>query len=107
MVYFEPSALEKLRQLHSEIVDEGVFFRLAVAGGGCSGFQYVFAFDNELAEDDIDCSAIDLPIRIDSMSMQYLDNATVKYVEDFEGSYFTVDNPVASTTCSCGSSFSV
>lgn len=107
MINIEPIALEKLKELHSDIKDPSVFFRLAVQGGGCHGFQYQFAFDNEIADDDFDCSVNSLPVQIDSMSMQYLHGATVKYFEDAIGSYFTVDNPTAVSSCSCGSSFGV
>lgn len=107
MITFDTDALLKLKELYTDINDDKAFFRLAVQGGGCSGFQYVFCFDNEIAEDDMDFSTDSLPFKVDSMSLQYLQNATVKYFDDIKGSYFTVDNPVATTNCSCGSSFGV
>jgi iron-sulfur cluster insertion protein len=107
MIKIEPIALEKLKELLADINDPKAFFRLAVQGGGCSGFQYVFCFDDEIAEDDMDFTTDNLPVKVDSMSFQYLQDATVKYFEDFQGSYFTVDNPVATSSCGCGNSFSV
>jgi iron-sulfur cluster insertion protein len=79
------------------------WLRISVQGGGCSGFSYVFDFEQKQEEDDFVLGKV----LVDSMSMQYLDGATVDYVEDLMGSQFTIKNPNAQTTCGCGSSFSV
>jgi iron-sulfur cluster insertion protein len=80
--------------------------RVFVQGGGCSGMQYGFTFDQGRGEDDFDVPA-SVPVVVDSMSMQYLQGATINYREDLMGSSFVIDNPQAQTTCGCGSSFSV
>jgi iron-sulfur cluster insertion protein len=77
------------------------FLRISVQGGGCSGFSYAFNFDEDKAEDDFEFDKI----LVDSMSMQYLQGATVDYVEELMGASFKVSNPNATTTCGCGSSF--
>jgi iron-sulfur cluster insertion protein len=76
-----------------------------VQGGGCSGMQYGFTFDEETNEDDFEIAAGEIKLLIDSMSMQYLNDAVIDYVEDTMGSSFTIKNPNAQTTCGCGSSF--
>jgi iron-sulfur cluster insertion protein len=79
------------------------YLRISVQGGGCSGFQYVFDFEQTKNEDDMELGRV----LIDSMSLMYLDEATVDYVEDLMGAQFVIKNPNAQTTCGCGSSFSV
>lgn len=79
------------------------YLRISVQGGGCSGFQYVFDFEQEKMEDDFELGKV----LVDSMSMMYLDEAVVDYVEDLMGSQFVIKNPNAQTTCGCGSSFSI
>lgn len=79
------------------------WLRISIQGGGCSGFNYVFDFEQKKEEDDFEFGKV----LVDSMSMQYLEGATVDYVEDLMGSQFTIKNPNAQTTCGCGSSFSV
>jgi iron-sulfur cluster insertion protein len=79
------------------------YLRIAVQGGGCSGFQYVFDFEKNKAEDDFEFGRV----LVDSMSMQYLSGATIKFEESLMGSSFVIDNPNTQTTCGCGSSFSV
>lgn len=79
------------------------YLRISVQGGGCSGFSYVFDFAQTKEEDDFEFGKV----LIDSMSMQYLQGATVDFVEDIMGSSFNIENPNAQTTCGCGSSFSV
>lgn len=107
MITLTSEAIVKLKELKEEMNDPDVFFRVFVQGGGCQGFSYSFCFDNEIAEDDTDIDADGLNVKVDSMSYQYLVGATIKYVEELSGAYFSVDNPGASSTCSCGSSFSV
>jgi iron-sulfur cluster insertion protein len=79
------------------------FLRISIQGGGCSGFNYVFDFDKNKNEDDFEVGKV----LVDSLSMQYLQGATVDYTEDIMGSSFNIENPNAQTTCGCGSSFSV
>jgi iron-sulfur cluster insertion protein len=79
------------------------WLRISIQGGGCSGFNYVFDFEQTKNEDDFEIGKV----LVDSMSAQYLDGAVVDYVEDLMGSQFTIKNPNAQTTCGCGSSFSV
>jgi iron-sulfur cluster insertion protein len=79
------------------------FLRISIQGGGCSGFNYVFDFEQEKSEDDFELGNV----LIDSMSMQYLSGATLDYEDDIMGTSFVIKNPNAQTTCGCGSSFSV
>lgn len=78
-----------------------------VQGGGCSGFQYGFTFDEEQNEDDFDFEFEGVHLLVDSMSSQYLQGAEIDYTESLSGSQFSIKNPQATTTCGCGSSFSV
>ena len=100
-------ALEKVRALISEEGNAGLKLRVYVTGGGCSGFQYGFSFDNEAADDDTLVEKEGVVVLIDPMSYQYLVGAEVDYTEGLEGSRFVVINPNASTTCGCGASFSM
>ena len=79
--------------------------RVAVAGGGCSGFQYDIAFDDQVAEDDLQVVTDGVTLLIDAMSLQYLMGAEIDYKDDLEGAQFVIKNPNATTTCGCGSSF--
>lgn len=81
--------------------------RVFVQGGGCSGFEYGFTFDDEQNEDDWEIPAGSSSVLVDSMSMQYLQSAEIDYVEDLTGARFKINNPNAVTTCGCGSSFSI
>ena len=97
-------------KVHSLVKDEGnleLKLRVFVTGGGCSGFQYGFTFDELVAEDDTAVDKHGVTLLVDSLSFQYLAGAVVDYTEGLEGSKFIVTNPNASTTCGCGSSFSV
>jgi iron-sulfur cluster insertion protein len=78
-----------------------------VQGGGCSGFQYGFTFDEEVSEDDTSMTRNGVTLLIDAMSYQYLVGAEIDYKDDLDGAQFVIKNPNASTTCGCGSSFSV
>jgi iron-sulfur cluster insertion protein len=100
-------AVAQLNKLWQEENDASLKFRVFVQGGGCSGMQYGFTFDSEQAEDDFEIACGDLAVLVDSMSMQYLQGANISYREDDWGSSFVIDNPQATTTCGCGSSFSV
>ena len=102
-----PGAVAKLEELFAEENNPNIKLRVFVQGGGCSGFQYGFTFDEEQAEDDWDFEAGTVRVLVDSMSMQYLQGADIDYQESLQGASFVINNPQATTTCGCGSSFSV
>ena len=104
---FTDSAADKVRDL---LIDEGnpdLKLRVFVQGGGCSGFQYGFTFDEEVSDDDTRINKNGVTLLVDPMSFQYLFGAEIDYKEDIEGSQFVIRNPNASTTCGCGSSFDI
>lgn len=101
------SAVNKVRSLVAEEENDSLKLRLYITGGGCSGFQYGFSFDEETAEDDTTVERDGASLVVDSMSYPYLAGSEVDYSEGLEGSRFTVNNPNAATTCGCGSSFSI
>jgi len=101
------SAVTKLQEIFTEENNPNNKLRVFVQGGGCSGFQYGFTFDEEQGEDDFEFAAGEVKVLVDSMSMQYLQGAEIAYKEDLMGASFVIDNPQATTTCGCGSSFSV
>jgi iron-sulfur cluster insertion protein len=103
----ETSAVAKLRDLVAEEGNPNLMLRVFVQGGGCSGMSYGFTFDEMQNEDDFDFAYEDVKIVIDSMSMQYLQGASIDYKEDLMGASFVINNPQAQTTCGCGSSFSI
>tara|TARA_B100001093_G_C26655473_1_gene939431 strand:- start:160 stop:519 length:360 start_codon:yes stop_codon:yes gene_type:complete len=86
---------------------EGSFFRVAVNGGGCSGFQYEFSIDTERREDDLEFVSNEVGVVIDDMSLELVDNGQLDFVQDLMGAYFAVTNPNATASCGCGTSFSV
>ena len=102
-----PSAVTKLQELFVEENNPNIKLRVFVQGGGCSGFKYGFTFDEDQAEDDFDFAAGDVRVLVDSMSMQYLQGANIDYQESLQGASFVINNPQATTTCGCGSSFAV
>lgn len=102
-----PSAVKKVSELLAEENNPNLKLRMFVQGGGCSGFQYGFTFDEEQNEDDFDFEFDGVHLLVDAMSSQYLQNAEVDYVESLAGSQFSIKNPNAKTTCGCGSSFAV
>jgi len=106
MITLTDSAVEKLRDLLAEENNPDLKLRTFVQGGGCSGMQYGFTFDEITNEDDWEEDHEGVKILIDSMSAQYLDGARIDYKEDLMGASFSIDNPNATTTCGCGSSFS-
>jgi len=101
------SCVNKIKDLIIEEGNPNLKLRVFVQGGGCSGFQYGFTFDEETNEDDFSIQKDNVTFLIDSMSSQYLVGAKVDYKEELMGSNFTITNPNAETTCGCGSSFSV
>ena len=107
MVEITDSAKEKIIDLLREENDPELKLRTFVQGGGCSGFQYGFTFDNEQNEDDFEFDIGEYKMLVDAMSMQYMSGAIIDYKDDLMGSSFSIKNPNAQTTCGCGSSFSV
>jgi len=101
------AAANKVKKLIEEDGNPNLKLRVVVSGGGCSGFQYGFEFDENVADDDIQIEKNGVTMLIDPMSMQYLAGSEVDYLEGLEGSRFVINNPNAKTTCGCGSSFSV
>ncbi len=107
-IYVTDGAVRKVRSLLEEEGNFDLKLRVYVTGGGCSGFQYGFTFDEAVAEDDAVIEKQDgVSVLVDSMSYPYLVGAQVDYKEDLQGSKFVVSNPNASTTCGCGASFSI
>ena len=104
---FTESAARKVKQLIDEESDPKLKLRVFVTGGGCSGFQYGFTFDEDAAEDDTRVDRGGVTLVVDPMSFQYLAGAEIDYTEGLEGAQFVIRNPNATTTCGCGSSFSV
>lgn len=104
---FTENAANKVKQLIEEEGNTDLKLRVFVSGGGCSGFQYGFTFDEEVNEDDTVMTKNGVQLLIDPMSFQYLAGAEIDYTEGLEGSQFVIRNPSAASTCGCGSSFSV
>ncbi|HEX8010266.1 MAG TPA: iron-sulfur cluster insertion protein ErpA [Casimicrobiaceae bacterium] len=103
---FTDAAATKVRSLIDEEGNPELKLRVFVTGGGCSGFQYGFTFDEEVAEDDTRMEKNGVTLLIDPMSYQYLVGAEIDYQEGLEGAQFVIKNPNATSTCGCGSSFS-
>lgn len=104
---FTDSAANKVHSLIEEEGNANLKLRVFVTGGGCSGFQYGFSFDETVNDDDTVIENKGAALLVDPLSYQYLVGARIDYVEGLEGSRFTVDNPMAATTCGCGASFSI
>jgi iron-sulfur cluster insertion protein len=102
---FTDSAADKVKALIDEEGNPELKLRVFVTGGGCSGFQYGFTFDEAVNEDDTTMQKNGVTLLIDAMSYQYLVGAEIDYKEDLEGAQFVIKNPNATTTCGCGSSF--
>ena len=107
MITLTENAIAKLQDVIAEENNPALKLRVFVQGGGCSGMQYGFTFDEETGEDDFTMDFDGVSLLVDSMSAQYLQNAKVNYKEDTMGASFVIDNPQAVTSCGCGSSFSV
>jgi iron-sulfur cluster insertion protein len=101
------SAVAKVKSLIDEEGNNDLKLRVYVTGGGCSGFQYGFTFDEVVAEDDSVVERDGIKVLIDALSYPYLAGAKVDYEEGLQGSKFVIQNPNASSTCGCGSSFSI
>lgn len=103
---FTDSAAAKVKELINEEGNSALKLRVFVTGGGCSGFQYGFTFDEESSEDDTIMQKNGVTLLVDPMSFQYLVGAEIDYTEGLEGAQFVIKNPNATSTCGCGSSFS-
>ncbi len=106
-IEFSESAASKVKTLIEEENNPELKLRVYVTGGGCSGFQYGFTFDEKVNEGDMTIEKNEVTLVVDPMSLQYLVGGIVDYTEGLEGSRFLVNNPNATTTCGCGSSFSI
>ncbi|WP_438865223.1 iron-sulfur cluster insertion protein ErpA [Neptunicella sp.] len=106
-IEFSNSAAKKVQALIAEEENPQLKLRVFVTGGGCSGFQYGFTFDEKVNDGDTTIDKEGVTLVVDPMSLQYLVGGEVDYVEGLEGSRFLVNNPNATTTCGCGSSFSI
>lgn len=104
---FTNAAVTKVRELIDDEGNDALMLRVFISGGGCSGFQYGFSFDEDTTEGDTIIEKGGVKLLIDPMSIQYLMGAEIDYTESLEGAQFVIRNPNATTTCGCGSSFSV
>jgi iron-sulfur cluster insertion protein len=107
VVEITQTAVAKIQSLRDEEDNPQLMLRVYVTGGGCSGFQYGFSFEEAIAEDDTQVSREGVTVLVDSLSYQYLVGSTVDYEESLMGSKFMITNPNASTTCGCGASFTI
>ena len=106
-IYLTDRAVQKAKELIQVEGNEQLHLRAFVTGGGCSGFQYGFSFDDEHQEDDTAVTRNGVTVVVDGLSYQYLIGSTVDYSESLTGSQFVIENPNASSTCGCGASFSL
>jgi len=104
---FTEAAAAKVRELILEEANPNLKLRVYITGGGCSGFQYGFTFDEATDEGDIAVQRDEVTLVVDPLSFQYLEGAEVDYTENLQGARFVIKNPNAATTCSCGSSFGI
>ncbi len=104
---FSDTAVSRVKTLISEETNDKLKLRVFVTGGGCSGFEYGFTFDEDVEEDDTQIEKDGVALLVDALSYQYLIGAVIDYKEDLQGSRFVVTNPNAATTCGCGNSFSI
>ena len=106
-LYFTDAAVAKVKELIEDEGNDALMLRVFISGGGCSGFQYGFTFDEAVGDGDVVIDRDGVKLLIDPMSVQYLTGAEIDYSEGLEGSQFVIRNPNAVTTCGCGSSFTV
>ncbi|NYS30612.1 MULTISPECIES: iron-sulfur cluster insertion protein ErpA [unclassified Pantoea] len=104
---FTDAAATKVKNLIADEENPALKLRVYITGGGCSGFQYGFTFDDQINDGDMMIEKQGVSLVVDPMSLQYLVGGSVDYTEGLEGSRFIVTNPNAKTTCGCGSSFSI
>ena len=101
------NAAKRIAQLIEMEAKDGMRLRVSVSGGGCSGFQYGFSLDDEKNDDDLLFEKNDIEVIIDEVSLDFLKGSELDFVEDLIGSYFSMKNPNATSTCGCGTSFSI
>lgn len=106
-IIFTDAAARKVRELILEEANPQLKLRVYISGGGCSGFQYGFTFDEDIEDGDLEIANQGVTMLVDPMSLQYLEGAEVDYSETLQGAQFVIRNPNAQTTCGCGSSFSM
>jgi len=106
MLQLTDKAVEKVKELLSSEKKDGYGLRVAVQGGGCSGFQYGLTWENEQQDSDKVLEFNGLKVYVDAMSVLYLDGVKIDYIDSLQGAGFKIENPNASGTCGCGSSFS-
>lgn len=106
-IIFTAAAASKVRELILEEANPGLKLRVYITGGGCSGFQYGFTFDENVDDGDVTVVRDDVILVVDPLSFQYLEGAEVDYSESLQGARFVIRNPNAATTCGCGSSFGI
>jgi iron-sulfur cluster insertion protein len=106
-IEFSEAAASKVKTLIAEEENPNLKLRVYITGGGCSGFQYGFTFDEKVNDGDMTIERNEVTLVVDPMSLQYLVGGVVDYTEGLEGSRFLVNNPNATTTCGCGASFSI
>lgn len=106
-MHFSDLAAGKVKTLIDEEENANLKLRVFVTGGGCSGFEYGFTFDEDVEEDDTTIEKNGVELVVDALSFQYLAGAVIDFQEDLQGARFVVKNPNASTTCGCGNSFSI
>ena len=106
-IQISDSAVNQLANLIASKDNPNLLFRVYIQGGGCSGFQYGFQFEEESAGDDLEFDHSGVRVVVDPMSLQYLGGAEIDFIDDLQGSRFVVNNPNATTTCGCGASFGV
>lgn len=106
-LFFSDSAVSKVKELIEEEGNSDLRLRVFVTGGGCSGFEYGFSFDDSQEEEDTVVERDGVRLLVDPMSYQYLVGSTIEYQEGLQGSQFLVQNPNAKSTCGCGSSFTI
>ena len=104
---FTEHAADKVKELSSRQENSGSMLRVYIQGGGCSGFQYGFALEEQENQDDMVVETDGVKLLVDPMSFQYLMGAAIDYLEDLQGARFVINNPNATTTCGCGSSFGI
>jgi len=106
-VQISASAARRIAELRRKEGQDGLMLRVTVSGGGCSGFRYEFGFETAKGEDDTVFERDGVQVVVDSASLDFLDQAEIDYKEDLMGSYFAINNPNATSSCGCGTSFSV
>lgn len=107
MILITEKASNRIKEILSDSENTNASLRIFVQGGGCSGMQYGFVMDDQIEEDDEVIEANGVKLLVDSMSIMYLQGATIDYKEELMGASFSIDNPNAQTSCGCGSSFSI